>query len=159
MSVQVPDSRIHKRILAIDPGQSVSAFAMLSGGDIIAHGLRRNSDVLSLVKQESFDVLVLEMIASYGLKVGKSVFETCVFIGELKATVESRGLPVRLVFRKDVKKHICGTCLSKDSDVRRKMLERYGDPGSKSQPGATFGITQDVWQALALATTVHDDAL
>lgn len=146
-------------VLAVDPGQSVSAFVTLSGSDIINYGLRRNPDVLSIVKNEQFDVLALEMIASYGLKVGKSVFETCVFIGELKATAEARGIPVRLVFRKDVKKHVCGTCLSKDSDVRRRMVERYGEAGSKSQPGPTFGMTQDVWQALALATTVSDDAV
>jgi Holliday junction resolvasome RuvABC endonuclease subunit len=130
---------------------------MLSGRGIVDHGMRRNADVLAVVATSSYSDLAIEMIASYGMRVGKSVFETCVFIGELKATAEARGIPVRLVYRKDVKKFVCGTHLANDRDVRRAMVERYGESGTKSAPGQTFGITQDVWQALALATTaLHD---
>lgn len=146
-------------ILAVDPGQSVSAYVMLSKNGILTHGFKKNESVKKVVETASYRLLAIEMIASYGMRVGKSVFETCVFIGELKAQAESRGLPVRLMFRKDVKKFVCGTHIAKDRDVRKAMVERYGSGGSKSAPGETFGITQDVWQALALATTALHEAV
>jgi hypothetical protein len=150
---------MQRRILAVDPGQAVSAYVLLYGPDIEAHGLKRNSDVKEVVATHDYAVLVIEMIASYGMRVGKSVFETCVFIGELKAIAEARGLPVNLVYRKDVKKCVCGSHIANDRDVRRAMIARYGESGSKSAPGVTFGMTQDVWQALALATFARDESL
>jgi hypothetical protein len=157
--VPTSDHPSERVVLSVDPGQSVSAYVKLSQSAIVDHGMKRNEDVLSIVATSNFTELAIEMIASYGMRVGKSVFETCVFIGELKATAEARGVPVRLVYRKDVKKFVCGTHLANDRDVRRAMVERYGDSGSKSAPGRTYGITQDVWQALALATTALHDSV
>jgi hypothetical protein len=99
--------------------------------------------------------LVIEMVASYGMPVGKEIFETVLAIGQM---VEAWRGQHTLIYRKDVKMHLCGSMKAKDSNIRQALIDRHGEPGTKNSPGATYGISKDVWSALAVATTYHDKA-
>ena len=93
------------------------------------------------------------MIASYGMPVGAEVFETCVWIGRFFEAWTLPSVP-RLVFRRDVKLHLCGTTVAKDPHIRQRLLDLIGPQGTKKAPGPTYGVRSHAWAALAVAATV-----
>lgn len=105
------------------------------------------------------DRLAVEMIASYGMAVGREVFETCVWIGRY---VEAwKGPNARLVYRRDVKLHLCGQARAKDPNVRAALLDRFGPGreraiGTKKAPGPLYGFRDDLWAALGVAVTAAE---
>lgn len=146
----------YSTVLAIDPGTLQSAYVVYRHDNIIDHGTMRNEALLDALLSEhlSADMLVLEMVASYGMPVGAEVFETCVWIGRFL-----QGWPGQSsrMFRREVKLHICGSPRANDATIRQALLDRFGAPGTKKAPGATYGLKADEWQALALAVTWVDE--
>ena len=148
-------------ILAIDPGPEKSAWVVYdpdSPEPIIQAGIEENDDLILRALNEEFEIevdeVVIEMVASYGMAVGASVFETCVTIGRF-VQLFSR-LPVSMMYRKDVKMHLCQSMRAKDANIRQALLDRLGPQGTKKAPGKTFGVSKDIWSALAVAVTFAD---
>ena len=147
-------------ILAIDPGNTESAYVVMTdAGQVSWFGKLPNEQLLALdVLVHGKHDLAIEMIASYGMPVGREVFETCVWIGRF---VEAhKNGPHALVYRRDVKLHLCGQARAKDGNVRQALIDRWGGKGKaigkKATPGPLYGISADVWQALAVAVTFAD---
>jgi hypothetical protein len=143
----LPERRV---ILAIDPGTNQSGF-VLWDGSVLESGMLDNQDLLSRLQDVHSwkpSVVAIEMIASYGMAVGKEVFDTCVWIGRF---TERAGAPVHLLFRRDIKIHLCGTAKAKDANIRMALIDKHGTPGTKKQPGRTYGISGNLWAALAVA--------
>lgn len=146
-------------ILAIDPGNEQSGYVIYRrDGAITAKGILPNDEILNLVRT-SGEMVAVEMIASYGMAVGKSVFDTCRFIGRIEAVYEPN--KVILAYRKDVKVHLCGTTRATDSNIRQAIMDRYYASGSevvgtKAHPGPLYGIKSHMWAALAVALYVAD---
>jgi hypothetical protein len=88
------------------------------------------------------------MIASYGMPVGASTFETCLWIGRF---IELARTESRLVYRKDIKMHLCGSMRAKDGNVRQALIDLIGEQGTKKDKGPTYGISSHSWAALAVA--------
>lgn len=142
-----------KRILALDPGPEETGWASLYDGRVETSGVIGNDGMLrQLIIGTLSDVLAIEMIASYGMPVGREVFETCLWIGRF---VQAWPKPdeVRLVYRKDVKMHLCGTPRAKDANIRQALIDLLGPQGTKKQPGPTYGVKSHAWAALAVAVT------
>ena len=140
------------RILAIDPGTTQSAWLILeSPNTIVEFGKLPNNQIGFVIKNADYNVLAIEMIASYGMPVGKEIFETCLWIGRYMQLAEDRDHPVKLVYRKDIKIALCGTNKAKDANVRQALIDIFGKQGTKKNKGKTYGITNDVWSALAIA--------
>jgi len=99
-------------------------------------------------------VLAIEMFASMGMVVGREVFETCVWIGRY---IECWRDPdaVRLVYRRDVKLHLCGQARAKDKNVSQALKDLLGPQGTKKAPGPTYGVSSHAWAALGVAVTVE----
>jgi hypothetical protein len=93
------------------------------------------------------------MIASYGMAVGREVFETCVWIGRF---AEIARQPVQLVYRRDVKLHLCHSPRAKDANVRQALIDRLGPQGTKKNPGPTYGMKSHLWAALAVGVYAMD---
>lgn len=137
------------RTAVIDPGTIQSAFM------IWEHGLRNagivdNQTLRERLKGSFFDgvdIMGIEMVASYGMAVGRETFETVRWIGRFE---ECSKAPVRLIYRKDVKIHVCGTTKAKDANIRQALIDKYGAPGTKLRPGPTYGITSHLWACLAI---------
>lgn len=151
-------------VLAIDPGNEQSAYVVLGEqGNLHSFAKLPNHSVLhnlpGMRDANLVDALAIEMIASYGMPVGREVFETCVWIGRF---IEAWGGPYTLVYRKDVKLHLCGQPRAKDSNIRQALIDRYGGKdravGKKATPGPLYGVSADVWSALAIAVTFADGA-
>lgn len=149
------------KILAIDPGTEQSGYVRYEDGRIVESGVVPNDEALKLIGQRAYfadegDVLAIEMIASYGMAVGKEVFATCVWVGRFQQ-VWADPDSVRLVFRKDVKMHLCGTPRAKDANIRQALIDLIGPQGTKKEPGPTYGVKSHAWAALAVAvTTAHE---
>lgn len=148
-------------ILAIDPGTAQSGWCVLDGMRVTASGVEKNEDVLHRISRWAGDIAI-EMIASYGMAVGKEVFETCVWIGRFKQTFY---MPERvwLIYRREVKLHLCGTTQAKDANIRQALLDMFPatgggktpQVGTKGQPGPLFGVTSHAWSALGVAVTAQ----
>ena len=101
-------------------------------------------------------MLAIEGFQSFGMPVGKEVFDTAYYIGRLMQIAEDLGSKTRMVYRSDVKLHHCLTPRAKDANIRQAMLDRFGAQGTKKNPGKTYGISKDMWSALAIATFTAD---
>ena len=139
-------------ILAIDPGNVESAYVMWDGQKIDEYGKWSNAVLKDYIKKIDYDLCAIEMVASYGMPVGATVFATCVWIGRFMENVHD----VNLIYRKDVKMHLCGQTRAKDSNIIQALKDRFGEKGTKKSPGLTYGLSKDVWQAFALAVYFYD---
>lgn len=139
-------------IIAVDPGPKESAYCILQGENIIAFGKVENMAMMDILVEYSSpqNLLAVEMIASFGMAVGKEVFETCVFIGRFIETFKG---PYSYIYRKDVKMHICHSMKANDASIRQALIDRFGPPGTKKSQGKLYGIKADIWSALAIGLT------
>jgi hypothetical protein len=144
-------------ILAIDPGTTESGWVLYDAGRVHDSGIMPNADMLAHLRSvpDYGHTLAIEMIASYGMAVGREVFETCVWIGRYMQAWHSPEA-VRLVYRRDVKLHLCGSPRAKDPNIRQALLDKLGAPGTKSKPGPTYGVKSHAWAALAVAVTASE---
>lgn len=145
-------------ILAYDPGNEMTAWVIFDGQKILAHDYCPNCEAFSPITSavHKIDLVAIEMIASYGMAVGATVFETAVMVGELKRQAEMDRYPVTRIKRHDVKMHLCHSARAKDGNIRQALIDRFGPQGTKKNPGALYGITGDKLAALAVAVTVYD---
>lgn len=148
-------------IFALDPGPDQTGWVRLDDGRVFDSGVFANDLMLAMVKRDDSGTLAVEMIASYGMPVGREVFETCVWIGRFQQAWHSPSF-VRKVYRRDVKLHLCGTAQAKDSNVRQALLDLFPrtgggatpQVGTKGKPGPLYGISTHAWAALGVAVTV-----
>jgi len=139
-------------ILAIDPGNIDSAYALMDGYTPVEFGKISNTEMREIISQNNTSIVVIERIASYGMSVGKEVFETCEWVGRF---TELAGGAV-YVYRKDVKLNLCGTNKAKDSNIRQALIDRFGVVGTKNNQGYFYGFKADVWSAYAVGVTYLD---
>src|SRR5579863_2600371 len=82
--VKLENGEIAMKILALDPGTTQTGWCVVDEKMRISeHGIHNNHQLLKMILQRGaeFDRLATEMISSQGMAVGKSVFDTCVWIG------------------------------------------------------------------------------
>lgn len=149
-------------ILAIDPGNEESAYALL-GPDLrpIKFAKKKNEEVMldcqniitGYVCIDNINV-VIEMVASYGMPVGKEVFDTCVWIGRFSERLTVGG--AYFIYRKEEKIALCGSMKAKDGNIRQALIDRFGPVGTKKNPGWFYGVSKDVWSAIAVGVTYYD---
>ncbi|HKK06198.1 MAG TPA: hypothetical protein VKA50_10160, partial [Gammaproteobacteria bacterium] len=145
-------------MIAIDPGPEQSAWVRYVNGEILEMDIEPNEHVRTWLPHASSSTLAIEMVASYGMAVGKDVFETVYWIGRFDEA-HNEGSAIR-IYRKDVKVHLCGNVTAKDSNIRQALIDRFGGTGGKdaavgkkASPGPLYGIRKDLWSALAVAVT------
>lgn len=148
-------------IIAIDPGTTQTGWAIMNKKSVVQHGVTDNDEMLRLLVNDfkHINTLAYEMIACYGMAVGREVFDTCVWIGRF---IEAFGAPrAEPVFRRDVCMHLCGTPRAKDPNIRRAILDMYeptgggkiAQVGTKNQPGPLFGVNSHIWPAIGVGLT------
>ena len=143
-------------ILAIDPGNEESAYVLMEKETYkpIEFDKIGNAQMLMKLKELKYDTLVIEMIASYGMPVGASVFDTCVWIGRF---IQMRQCPdYEYIYRKEEKINLCGSMKAKDSNIRQALIDRFGEVGTKKAQGFFYGFKKDIWAAFAVGCTYLD---
>lgn len=150
------------QIYAIDPGCEQSALVVFDGQSVLNHETAPNEQLLDEISDRTRSkdhVLVVEMIASYGMAVGAEVFETCVWSGRFIQAWAGyhASMPWDRVKRLQVKLALCHDSRAKDANIRQALLDRFGGKdraiGRKAAPGPLYGIKGDEWAALAVAVT------
>jgi hypothetical protein len=147
-----------RNLLALDPGTEQTGCVHFLDGKVASSAILHNEDVLDLLRHGTCESVACEMIASYGMPVGKEVFETCVWIGRFFQTWHDRVTPGYwdFIYRRDVKLHLCGSARAKDANIRQALLDRLGPQGTKKAPGPTYGVKSHAWAALAVAVCASD---
>ena len=151
-------------IMAIDPGNIDSAWVQMDSETYrpISFAKEDNGLVRDRVATATCDLVVCEMVASYGMPVGASIFDTCVAIGRFMQIAASRRLPFETLFRREVKLNCCHSVAAKDGNVTQDLIDRFapGTPnrgkGYKDDPGFFYGFRADIWQAYAVGVTHLD---
>ena len=155
-------------LLAIDPGSTDSAYVVIDQDSLKPLAFKKvpNEQLLmqcySMADAKLVDGAAIETVASYGMAVGASVFDTCWWAGRFHEALASGGMKAERIFRREVKLHICGQARAKDANVRMALVDRFGGgasnggKGSKGSPGFFYGFSADVWQAYALGVYVAE---
>ena len=162
---------MNETILAIDPGTTESAYVWYREGEILGFGKVPNLDLMNTAAIHACDLMAIEMPACMGMVVGQSVLETCRWVGVFQ---QAFGYTKSyLVYRKcrnkergieSVCMHLCQNNRAKDKNVRQAIIDRYPATGAgkipqigtKPQPGPLYGVSKDVWSALAVAITFDE---
>ena len=108
------------------------------------------------MKTPPADYLAIEGIACYGMPVGRETFDTCIWIGRFTQAFGAGR--TTLVYRSEVKSHLCHSMKAKDPMIRQALLDKFGPGreraiGTKKKPGPCYGIASHCWSALAVAVT------
>lgn len=151
------------KLLAIDPGNIQSAFVIVDENlKPIEFGKIDNDKLLYKIGNdeefEQCDMCAIEMIESYGMSVGKEVFDTCVWIGRFTQAMLC-DIPVEYIYRKEEKITICGSLKAKDSNIRQGLIDLFAQfdfkngKGTKANPDWFFGFKSDIWASYAVAYT------
>lgn len=147
------------KILGIDPGSEQSAFVIWDGKKILDCGILDNDFLRVSMSRATVDCVVIEMVASYGMAVGKSIFETVFWIGRFFELL-NQVCKVSRVYRRHIKIHFCNSMRAKDSNIRQALIDRFGGKekaiGKKATPGILYGVKADIWSALSLAIYWQD---
>jgi len=140
-------------IIGVDPGPREFAWVLWDGARVLECGDAPNYQPGSWLNVAGGRRVAVEWIESFGMAVGREVFETVFSIGRMSAMKD-----VRLVPRRDVKLHVCGSPRAKDGNIRQALIDRFGPVGTKKNPGPLFGISKHKWAAVAVAVTAFDIA-
>lgn len=153
------------KILGLDPGTEKTGWVIYDTDNhsIASKGIDNNETILDLViRLYTYDEVAIEMVASYGMPVGKEVFETVFWIGRFFERAEQFGKTAERYYKKtDVNPAICFTSNVKDANIRRAILDMFpkkgggSEPviGTKKQPGVLYGFNSHMYPALAVALT------
>ena len=151
-------------ITAIDPGTDQSAIVIYENGVVLLAEIKPNQELILDLMQNSNEetTLAIEMVACYGMAVGREVFETCVWIGRFAQAYGAD--KVEYVYRRDVKLHLCNSARAKDANIRQALLDKFPrtgggktpQVGTKKEPGALFGIKSHLWAALSVAVYFNE---
>lgn len=150
-------------IFAIDPGTSQSGWVLYDGAAVLDAGVAPNHDVLRWVQAgQNADVLAIEMMKARGMPTSNDEFKTLVWVGRFMQAW-SQPEHVKLVYRQDVKLHICGSMKAKDPNIRAALIDLFPASGggktpqigTKGQPGPLFGVSSHAWPALGVAVTAR----
>lgn len=149
------------KIFAIDPGSEESGYAMIELPEfrILYFGKKDNGSLMNKLPYlaADADIVAIEMVASYGMPVGKDVFETCVWVGKFEYILRDK--QIRRIYRADEKMEICYDSRAKDSNIKQALVNRYAKhdfksgKGTKKNPDTFYGVAKDVWQAIAVGVT------
>lgn len=150
-------------IIAIDPGNTQSGYCVIDRSTLrpLEFGKIDNAELLQKLSSagvQGWRWAVIEMVASYGMSVGRDVFDTTVWIGRFYQVLSDQ-CPVRMLCRIEEKKHICHDSRANDTAIRRALIDRFAahdlknGKGTKKKPDFFYGFKADVWAAYALGLT------
>ncbi len=157
-------------ILALDPGNTQTGYAIIEMPEfqLTGFGKIENTTLLRSIADgsvscydlSSIDAVAIEMVASYGMAVGREIFETCVWIGRFHQAADHPD--TNYVYRKQEKEILCGSLKAKDANIRQALIDRYAKhdlkngKGTKANPDVFYGVSKDVWAAIAVGVTYYE---
>lgn len=149
-------------ILAIDPGSTESAYCLMSSDAVPRHFAKvPNGDVIPVIRTYGLNLtaVVIERVASYGMPVGREVFDTCEWIGRYTQAALDIKRNVDYVLRQEEKIAICKSPKANDATIRKALIDRFAThdftngKGTKKNPDFFYGFKADIWSSYAVGCT------
>jgi hypothetical protein len=150
-------------ILSIDPGNVLSAYVVLDNNlrpiefaKIDNYNLK---NILGeIINRYNIKNVAIEHVASMGMAVGQTIFTTCIWIGRFTETLSRHVdiVEIKEIYRREEKINLCGSMKAKDGNIRQALIDRFGIVGVKANKGWFYGVSKDVWSAIAVGVTYHD---
>jgi len=139
-------------IIGVDPGPEETAFAIVSSGYELVMADRIGNDAfIRALKAAPLSHVAVESIQSYGMPVGRSVFDTCYMIGRVIQVCKDREVPFTLYPRPEYVRNLCGGSTTKDSVLRQALRLRFGEDAKKGDPLYCLRGGSDKRSAFAVA--------
>ena len=148
------------KVISIDPGSERSAFliyettermilfAEIMDNEEILQRLAESGKLLPFKREDT--LLAIEMIQSFGMPVGKEVFETIFWVGRFVQEWSRYG-KYKLIYRRDIKLHFCNSVRAKDSNIRAVLKDKFAGRNLRKE-----GIVKDLWSSLAIAVFISE---
>ena len=108
------------------------------------------------VRDFCINYIAIENVQSFGMAVGKTTFDTVRNIGRIQQYAMLLDLTPILINRGEIKINFCHSMKAKDTNIKQALIDRFGEVGTKKNPGFFYGISKDNWQAFAVAATAFD---
>lgn len=151
-------------IMAIDPGSTKSAWVVYDriNKSVVQHQYCYNPSLLLWLSTPGDFDYAIEYPRARGEMLYNQLIDTIYWIGRFDEMVNGA---MTKIDRKDVKMVLLGTCAGVgDKHVRTAVINSFpatgggklGQIGLKKSPGPLYGISGDVWSALAVALTYAD---
>lgn len=148
-------------VLAIDEGNEYSGYCVVMDDFSPAEFGKVTNDELLKHLGDIFEKykgisLAIEKFESYGMPVGRSVFDSCVWAGRFIQACQEQGIGYEWVSRKEEKLIICGSLKANDTTIRRALINMFCNcdyrtgKGTKKNPDYFYGFKADVWSAFAI---------
>ena len=152
----------YKHIIGIDPGTEKSGFMLWDREKqiITAKDIPKN---LILAKKLKFQqqlsettICGIEDIQCQGQPLGKSIFRTLKWIGIFGYIEEQNKIVVIEIYRRTLVNHFTGSSTGGDRNISTALKIRFGNKGTKKNPGKLYGVKTHMWPALAVAIMIND---
>lgn len=150
------------KIIGIDPGNVFSAYCVIRTEDLkpIDFGKLDNNELREYLMGDGMNGVeraAIEMVASYGMPVGREVFDTCRWVGRYEEILLRRtGTLPTTIYRQQEKIHICHSAKANDATIRRALIDRFAQhdlkngKGTKKNPDWFYGFRADCWAAYSV---------
>ena len=119
---------------------------------------------LVFANEQGWQWAAIEMVASYGMAVGREVFDTVLWIGRFyEALSIQMAQKPRLLCRIEEKRHICHDSRANDPAIRRALIDRFAThdlkngKGTSKNPDFFYGFKADIWAAYAVGLTANEN--
>lgn len=160
-----------KYVIAIDPGNTMSGVCIVRTDDfkpLWFDKLENKAVMTGIIEHMPEDSQgnvesCIEMVACYGMPVGREVFDTCVWIGRFFEKLrQAFGCTCKRIYREEEKTRLCHSSKANDATIKQALVDRfaYGQSnygkGTKKEPGWFYGFKADVWSAYAVGVTYID---
>jgi hypothetical protein len=129
---------------------------------VVGSGVVGNEELLQMSSWDDANIVCIEMVASYGMPVGQTTFETVLWIGRFVQYSVAKNIEYQLLYKKkDINPTLCFSNKAKDANIRQAILDLFPatgggtvpQKGTKSNPGPLFGVSSHAFSALAVALT------
>lgn len=159
-------------ILGIDPGSEASGWVVLDNHENIVlasaqekEGRTPNDILLRHLQVHQGSPFWLSKVQQAGIekitlyqRADNNVHDTILWYGRFMQVLAGRGIPVLLHPRQKVFSFLCpGVQKTSDAAINAAIKDRLGPPGTKKNPGPTYGVKGHSWQALSVA--MHNAAV
>jgi len=142
-------------IIGIDPGSEETAYAVMAEDYTVVEADKQDNEqfldsTLPSLIRSGINTVVVEGIQSYGMAVGKTVFETCYIVGECRRVAKIEGAESYIYARPEYARALVGGMKVKDSMVRQALMTRFGGD-KKGEPLHLLKGNSDKRSAFAIA--------
>lgn len=150
-----------KPVFAIDAGNKDSGYAILESKSSLLRiegvptfGKISNGELLLVISRWIGEVdFAIEFPYPKNSVVPYEVFEMAAWVGRMEQVIIQSGEKSARIFRHREKSVMCRSGSATDAQIRAAVIDLMGGKGTPSNPGPTFGVTADVWQAIAVGIT------